>query len=217
MNDMPTMIIPLERIHFAPWNYKETDERMAAKLQEAMRINGYISKMVVANLAEMPDENFFEVIDGNHRLKALQEIGVKEAQAIYAGLLDLPDRQRIGAELNELRFASDHLALADVLDSIRLEFDVGQLEKTMPYSQADFAAFARLKTLAENPGQASEGEAKEKGSVPDIIKFKFGVYTGDTDRGTFERFTATIQRLQGGGIKHINNQIEALCASYLSE
>lgn len=115
----------------ADWNYKEDDEEQKAVLIANMQENGYVQNMVVRPLKNKK----FEVVDGNHRLEALQDMGIEEAMVCNIGEVDLEHAQRLSIQLNETRFESNEYRLSQIIKSLAEKYSVEDLIKSLPYSE----------------------------------------------------------------------------------
>src|SRR5574343_637826 len=119
-NEKGWQLIPLEKLVSADWNYKTDDATMEAHLLENFKRNGQIESIIVRLL----DTGFYEVVNGNHRLKVMRQLETKEAMTFCLGEISLSQAKRIAIETNETRFASDNIKLAEALSEIGKEFDL---------------------------------------------------------------------------------------------
>lgn len=150
MKDFPIIKVKVNQVDLAPWNYKEDDNMLAIKLMNAMDKGGYISKIVVSQLEEEPESEKYEVIDGNHRVMALREKGIEEVQAIFVGRIKRTQRQRLGIELNDLKFQTNNIKLAEIFSDLKKEFQIEDLVQTMPYNAEEIEDFDNLLNQNQN-------------------------------------------------------------------
>jgi len=134
----------------AEWNYKIDDEYKERKFLQSLKTNGLIYRMVVAQRAETPDDDKYEVCDGNHRLRVLKAAGIKKVEVYNMGRLSLAQRQRLAVELNEWTFEIDHLALSGVLNNIITEFELDDVVLTMPYDKDVLESMVSLTADQDN-------------------------------------------------------------------
>jgi ParB-like chromosome segregation protein Spo0J len=73
--------IKISSLELAPWNYKEDDAKLQAKLVKNIQSNGQVENIVVREIGE----GKYEVVNGNHRLKAFREIGLSTVMAYNLG------------------------------------------------------------------------------------------------------------------------------------
>ena len=76
--------VPIDRLRKAPWNYKPDDEERAAKLVESITRHGSYGVLAIRDVGRKGNH---EVCDGNHRLEALQRIGLKRVRCEDFGKL----------------------------------------------------------------------------------------------------------------------------------
>lgn len=124
-------IFPIELLVPAVWNYKTDDSIMQNLLVNNIKQNGQI----VTCQLRLLDTGYYEVVDGNHRLKAFLEIGQKFVICYDHGAISLQEAQRIAIETNETRFASDNEKLANLIKEINESISLEDLKLTMPISQ----------------------------------------------------------------------------------
>lgn len=115
----------------ADWNYKEEDEFTSEKLVNNMKRNGQIENIHVRKLAT----GFYEVINGNHRLDACDVIGKEFLICYDHGEISLAEAQLITLETNETKFKANEEKLFGILQNLKLEFDLEDLEFTLPYDE----------------------------------------------------------------------------------
>jgi hypothetical protein len=167
--------IDISRLLNADWNYKVEDSERSAKLRANIERNGQLENIIVR---ELPT-GLYEVVNGNHRLDVMREIGLNSAFCYNLGVITLQAAQRIAVETNETKFDSDTLKLAELLKSIQGEFDMADLETTMPYSIEELENFENILNYdftepgatSSNPGEllpdgkGSPAEQKDGGLV----------------------------------------------------
>ena len=104
-------IIELEitQLMEAPWNSNRMDEGMIARLKESLSRYGTVVPLVV----RLMGNSRYEVLSGNHRLKALSEIGFRVVPCITVDLDD-SEAMLLAQALNGLH-GEDDLALKGAL------------------------------------------------------------------------------------------------------
>jgi len=132
--------IEIDKLVSANWNYKTDDEELEAHLSENMKRNGQIESIIVREL----ETGFYEVVNGNHRLKVMRQLGMTDVMTFNLGEISLAAAKRIAVETNETRFTSDNIKLAETLKEISQEFDLSDLLKTMPYTEEEFNRYQKL-------------------------------------------------------------------------
>ena len=132
--------IPTKRLVKANWNYKTEDKGKQEKLKENIKRNRQIENIIVRLL----DTGFYEVVNGNHRLGVLKDLETDKVYCYNLGKISDVKAQKIAIETNETRFETDHLKLAELLTEIAKEYDLEDIEKTMPFSKQELQDFEQL-------------------------------------------------------------------------
>jgi len=143
MIDVGWVDVPLSKLLLAPWNYKTEDDELAGKLREGLSRNGQIETLLIREL----ESGQFEVVNGNHRLPVMEDLGLETAHCFNLGTISDDQAVRLAVELNETRFASDPLTLAVRLSELDLSFGREDLLSTLPFT--DFQLDGYLAMLGE--------------------------------------------------------------------
>jgi len=130
MSAFKVILIKREELHKAEWNYKTDNQDMARKLKENIKENGILQASIIYE----NKEGKLVVLDGNHRLDAYNELGIDEVPCIKLGKISLSRAKRIAIEINETKFDSDPVKLAETIKDISMDFPLEELEITLPYS-----------------------------------------------------------------------------------
>ena len=136
--------VPIDKVDANPWNpNKQTARQYEAEI-ESIRDNGFVMPIIVRK-----NKTRFQIIDGEHRFRALSQIGSEgqdgagnvprlvQDKNIPAIVLDVPDAQakRLTVILNETRGRADMALLGTLLSD--LQADLGDdLITGLPYSPA---------------------------------------------------------------------------------
>lgn len=131
--------IPLESLRIAPWNYKEGNKSLTKKLIANLRRNGQLENLVVREL----EPGVYEVVNGNHRLEAYQQMKVKEAICLNLGNVPVEQAMRVAIELNETKFPTNDRKLAMLVQAILKRSDRRDVVSTLPFNDVELDAMVR--------------------------------------------------------------------------
>lgn len=123
----------------AKWNYKEEDEEKSEKLYRQIKRN---KQIVNINIRELGKK--YEVIDGNHRLPVFQKLKYEKCFVYNHSKITKAQAMRIAIELNETKFESNQIKLAENIVEISKEFSLEELETTMPYSMEELQSMETM-------------------------------------------------------------------------
>jgi len=137
--DKRLQIIPLKKLKRAPWNFKQDNEEAEKRAEESIKRRGQISLLRVRELKD----GFYEVIDGNHRIGAMQHLGFSHAIVWNHGNITVAEAQLL-AHLALPYFQVDLFKQLPSLETILMEQP--DFPDIMPYDQE---SFERLRALSE--------------------------------------------------------------------
>lgn len=132
--------IPLSKLKECTWNYKTDDEELAEKLANNIERNGQIENIIVREISK----GKYEVVNGNHRYKALKKLKVKTAVCYNLGKIDEALAKRIAIETNETKFGVDSYLLANLIEELKEEYTFDDIKTTLPYDDLQYDALADL-------------------------------------------------------------------------
>ena len=185
----------------AEWNYKTdgTDEQIT-KLCNS--INEDSSAGVVA-VREVGDK--FEVIDGNHRLKALKKLKWKTAPCENFGDITKAKAITIARRRNHQWFEDNILAYADIFSKdVLKEYSLKELEKFMPESLEQLENIAGL--LDFDWGQFSEYNVVFEEKSEEKVE---RIYKVDTELiEVIEQLISDSKKRIGNEVIRIKEQVE---------
>lgn len=151
------ILVPASKCIKAVWNYKrgasseEEWKRFLKSCENGMEpLHGAIRK-------EHKDKSVYEICDGNHRLDAVNELGIKKVLLYDHGVLSLPERKAIALRYNEWGFESDSVKKAQII--LDVTEDVLEFQESMPYSEEELdlmEAMLRSDTVKSNEPVSTE-------------------------------------------------------------
>ena len=161
--------VQVDRLVAADWNYKkdfddpDVVERMVA-LKENIKRNGLIVNILVRELST----GYLEVLDGNHRLQVIRELGIDKAHAYNFGEISDAKAQRLSLEINENSFEADPIKLGRLIKDLSVEMPILDLAMTLPYTPDQLSNYVEMTNFSwgdegvDESGGTSEGEKKDK-------------------------------------------------------
>lgn len=139
MSRIRSAVVSLDKLQPNPWNPNVMNSEMYRKELASIRKFGYVNPMLVRELA-----GGYQIIDGEHRLKALRQLGYEEAEVtIIEGLPD-EEAKQLTIVLNETRGRADPEKLATLLRGLLEDVPKSDLLDVLPFSPVDFDRIAGL-------------------------------------------------------------------------
>lgn len=138
-------------------------------LKENIKRNGLIVNILVR---ELPT-GFYEVLDGNHRLDVVRELGIETAHAYNLGPISDAKAQRLALEINENNFEADPIKLGRLLKDLSVEIPILDLSMTLPYTPDQLNNFVEMTNFNWGDGDdsstgADKGDDKDDKSDDDF-------------------------------------------------
>ncbi len=123
---------PLERVHNNPWNPNRMKDHEYEALVASLRRHGQVAPLVVRFHPE--EEGQFELVDGEHRKRACEEVGFSEVDIYNLGDIDDLTAMQLNAVLTESRGASDSFELGKLIQSMQGEgASLVQIAESLPH------------------------------------------------------------------------------------
>jgi hypothetical protein len=126
--------IPVGELHPNSWNPNRMDAFMYEKEMASMRAFGFVDPITVRQL---PDGSF-EILDGEHRWRAAQDIGMKMVPIWNLG--EVPDAiaKQLTIVLNETRGRADETKLSALLADLLTSESSVELMENLPFDPEQF-------------------------------------------------------------------------------
>lgn len=155
---MKTIELPIDMLHEAPWNPNRMDAAAVGRLAESVRRFGLVQPLVVRPMAKSE----YEVINGNQRLRILQDAGIRK---VLCAVVDLDDTgaMLLAEALNGIH-GDDDLALKGALLKKVLSTVPPEKVLSLPPETAD--SLEALSAIGEDD-LAEHLEAWQKARQPD--------------------------------------------------
>jgi len=131
-----------------------------AKLRREIEARGFIAPLLVR-----PQGERFEIVDGEHRFRIAQELGVVKVPCVVAELSEREARIKT-LQLNGLRGENEPDRLAALLTELAADLDPNELERLLPWSAQEMEQMIAM--LAATPPPAElDGLSGLSMPVPD--------------------------------------------------
>lgn len=124
----------LEELEPNPWNPNEMDDETFEKEIESIRKFGMIDPLTVRKM----DDGQWQILDGEHRWRALNALDFDRAPVWDLGEVADPVAKQITVVLNELRGTADRQKLGVLLKDLITSETTEELLSVLPYSEEAF-------------------------------------------------------------------------------
>ncbi|MBN1366517.1 MAG: ParB N-terminal domain-containing protein [Dehalococcoidales bacterium] len=138
--------LEIERLKEAPWNANQMDEAMLSRLKESIKRYGIVENMVVRPI----DNERYEVLSGNQRLKVLKEAGIKQLPCVTVNLDDANARL-LAQALNHIHGQDDLGLRAELLQQVLETMEKEDILSLLPETAQSLNRMAAMgkETVAE--------------------------------------------------------------------
>lgn len=134
-------------LKYAPYNPRKISDEMLNKLKQSIEEFGYVEPIVV-------NKRTRHVVGGNQRLKALEDLGIEEVEAVFVDLDDAREKA-LNIALNKITGEWDYPKLKDLLE----ELDTGEID--IELTGFDMVEIEDLMTQFHVPEEIIEDEVPE--------------------------------------------------------
>jgi len=139
--------VKIKDIKYAPYNPRKISDEMLNKLKQSIEEFGYVEPIVV-------NKRTRHVVGGNQRLKALNDLGIEEVEAVFVDLDDAREKA-LNIALNKITGEWDYPKLKDLLE----ELDTGAFD--IELTGFDLPEIEDLMTQFHVPEEIIEDEVPE--------------------------------------------------------
>lgn len=139
MSRIRTEVLALRQLKPNDWNPNVMNDEMYRKELASIRKFGYVSPILARDTG-----SYYEIIDGEHRWRALHQLGYEEAEVtVIEGLTD-DDAKQLTIVLNETRGRPDARKLGELLKDLLGDVPKADLLDLLPLSPVEFDRLAGL-------------------------------------------------------------------------
>jgi len=159
--------IPMNELIPAEWNYKTdgTPEQIT-KLAESIKHDNSAGVLAVRKV-----EGNYEVIDGNHRLKAIQQIGWESVPCEDFGWISKAEAILISRRRNFQWFEDDTVKFAQLFkDFVLPDISIEEMEKFMPETREELENLEKLLVF-----DWDQFQRKGKDEDDELVTIKFAL------------------------------------------
>jgi ParB/RepB/Spo0J family partition protein len=150
-----------ERLHPAPDNPNRMEESTLTALKRDIAQNGFVQPVLVRPLPDT--EGHYEIIDGEHRWKALGDLGLAKVPCVVDGNADATDASARRVTMNRIRGEFVPVRLAHLLADLSRRVPMGEIRQRLDMDQKELRNYLALNEyLIEAEG--GEPEDRPKGS-----------------------------------------------------
>lgn len=211
--------VKVAQVRANDWNYKPMTEEELAKEIASIRKHGFVVPTVVRSA--VPGKGplgFYEILDGEHRWRALQALGVKEIHVMDLGEASDVEAKELTVVLNELHGSPQFDALGSLLQSIAEDTSVDEMLRTMPFPEDELRALINLPDDPLKEYGSKAAPATGISPTKDWTTLKFRVPPGAKEiiEGAISAALGTETIRAPKDVKE-GMGLERVCRSYLGE
>lgn len=152
-----------------------TDERVKVeyeRLKRSLVTHGYMLPLVV----RINEKGFKELVDGEHRLIALKELGVERAQVMNLGEMSRDEAIERTLSIERIKIPLDEVMTAELLKELVEKSDIESVAERVPYDVTEIEA--QIKMLAHD-WQEDDGEGEAEAEI--VAKDRTFTVTGSVN------------------------------------
>lgn len=188
--------VSIALIHRNPWNPNVQQEPEFEAVKSGLEAYGQVAPLVVRT--HPTKEGHYELIDGEHRLRAMRELGTRYCDIYDLGFVPDSKAKKLTVVLSEARGANDALKLGALFKDLMNELDNDELLAGLPQGMGDIEDLVKLADYdwnqeAHNTGgsstaprqlnQSGTAQDEQEAQQQDPQTFVFGPYYLDSEAG----------------------------------
>lgn len=159
-------MVGLEELRPNPWNPNAMTKEVMDAEKKSIETFGFVDPITVRSA-----KGHYEVIDGEHRLKAAQALKLGKVPVIDLGTIDDATAKQLTIVLNETRGKAKQKELAELIaDLTRGGVDLNTLSGVTPFSTTDLQVMMEsLGDSVDHVGRAADTDRPEQTSIKMIV------------------------------------------------
>ena len=116
----------------ADWNYKEDDDKLSVKLKKNIQEEGIIQNLIIRELGDK-----YEVVNGNHRLDVLNELGIEKVHVYNYGDISKEKAMSVAIKTNETSFKTNALKLGETFQELSEVYAIDDMADSLPFEKSE--------------------------------------------------------------------------------
>ena len=140
------MVVSVGELQPNDYNPNQQSEFMFERQQKSIQQMNFLDPCLVRTGNEEGDFGHYQILDGEHRWRAAQKVGESEVSVINLGTVPDIEAKKLTILLNDLRGENERTRMAALINELveHAADDVDQLKETLPFTEAEFNAFAEM-------------------------------------------------------------------------
>ena len=196
--------VPLEELKPNNWNPNRMDDFMFQKELASIAAFGFVDPITVRQLSD----GVFEILDGEHRWRAAQQLDMKMVPVWNLGDIPNPVAKQLTIVLNETRGRADEDKLSHLLTDLLNSESSADLMENLPFDPERFRALTGSDfDWQELENSSSNEQGEDPGGWVERI------YRMPVDAAKV--LDAALERIKGEDDMSDAQALEALAADYL--
>jgi hypothetical protein len=192
--ELRQITVPTGSLRPNPWNPNRMTERVYQAEKESIEAYGFIDPVTVRPHPLHAGE--YEIIDGEHRVRAATEMGYEELPVIVLDSLTDTQAKKLTIILNETRGEADVALLGRLVAEIRQDVELADLKLGLPYSDTELQHLTEIGSFDWDEFQPN---SSPQGSEPDVFSAVL-TFGSRKDLERFQTFATLIDHeRQAGG------------------
>lgn len=167
-------LINIDEVYPNRWNPNVLDEFYSGRLKGSIEKHGFIDPVTV----RIRLEGGYEIIDGEQRLRQIQELGEKQIAVINLGELSDAKAQELTLQLRN-RGEEDSIKLAELITELEDSIGIDELKADLPFPEEDIDNLLQL--LDFDWDQYKKDDEAEDSEDDQWVDMKFRVPTDVVD------------------------------------
>ena len=132
-------IVSVDKLFPNTWNPNKQNDFIFEKEKESIRKFGFVTPVIVRQIKEG-----YEIIDGEHRLKAAKELGLNEISINNLGEVSDSVAKQLTIVLNETKGEPDPIELSKLINDLSKDVSVEDLLATLPFQKEELEGMMDL-------------------------------------------------------------------------